>query len=139
MLTRVLFAVVLLFSLAPAASAEDAQVAALGLTDHAVTEEALAKGDALPRPHFNTPAVAYALIKNLAKGDTVEVALAKDGAPLMRNRREIEADGEAVLLQAGKTGVPAGGWPEGSYTAKIKVTRDGKTIVERESDAIPFD
>jgi hypothetical protein len=139
MLTRVLFAVVLLLSLASAASAEDTQVTALGLTDHAVTEEALAKGDALPRPHFNTPAVAYALIKNLAKGDTVEVALAKDGAPLMRNRREIEADGEAVLLQAGKTGVPAGGWPEGSYTAKIKVTRDGKTIVERESDAIPFD
>jgi hypothetical protein len=139
MLTRVLFAVVLLLSLASAASAEDTQVAALGLTDHAVTEEALAKGEALPRPHFNTPAVAYALIKNPAKGDTVEVALTKDGAPLMRNRREIEADGEAVLLQAGKTGVPAGGWPEGSYTAKIKVTRDGKTVVERESDAIPFD
>ena len=81
MLTRVLFAVVLLFGLASAAWAEDAKVAALGLTDHAVTEEELAKGEALPRPHFNTPGVAYALVKTLKKGDTVEVALAKDGAP----------------------------------------------------------
>jgi hypothetical protein len=138
MLTRVLFAVVLLFSLASAASAEDAKFAALGLTDHVVTEDELAKGEALPSPKFNTPGVAYALVKNLKKGDMVEVTLTKDGESLMHNLREAEADGDTVLLLAGKSGVPAGGWPDGSYTAHVKVTRDGKTIAEQETDAIPF-
>jgi len=139
MLTRVLFAVVMLLGLASAASAQDAKVAALGLTDHVVTEDELAKGEALPPPHFNTPGVAYALVKNLKKGDTVEVALTKDGASLMHNLREAAADGETVLLLAGKSGVPAGGWPEGSYTAQVKVMRDGKTIAEQKSEAIPLE
>ena len=139
MLTRVLFAVVLLFGLASAAWAEDAKVAALGLTDHVVTEDELAKGEALPAPKFNTPGVAYALVKNLKKGDTVEVALTKDGASLMHNLREVDADGQTVLLLSGKSGVPAGGWPKGTYTAHVTVTRDGKTIAEQESEAIPFD
>jgi len=139
MLTRVLFAVVLLFGLASAAWAEDAEVAALGLTDHVVTEDELAKGEALPQPKFNTPGVAYALVKDLKKGDMVEVALTKDGASLMHNLREAEADGDTVLLLAGKSGVPAGGWPKGSYTAQVTVTRDGNTIAEQETDAIPFE
>jgi len=139
MLTRVLFAVVLLFGLASAAWAEDAKVAALGLTDHVATEDELAKGEALPSPKFNTPGVAYALVKDLKKGDMVEVALTKDGASLMHNLREAEADGDTVLLLAGKSGVPAGGWPKGSYTAQVTVTRDGNTIAEQETDAIPFE
>jgi hypothetical protein len=139
MLTRVLFAVVLLFGLASAAWAEDAKVAALGLTDHVVTEDELAKGEALPQPKFNTPGVAYALVKDLKKGDTVEVVLTKDGASLMHNLREVDADGQTVLLLAGKSGVPAGGWPKGTYTAHVTVTRDGKTIAEQETDAIPFE
>jgi hypothetical protein len=139
MLTRVLFAVVLLLGLASTATAQDAKVAALGLTDHVVTEDELAKGEALPPPHFNTPGVAYALVKDLKKGDEVEVALTKDGTSLMHNLREADADGQTVLLLAGKSGVPAGGWPKGSYTAQVKVTRDGKTIAEQGSEAIPFD
>jgi len=139
MLTRVLFAVVLLLGLTSAASAQDAKVAALGLTDHVVTQEELAKGGALPPPHFNTPGVAYALVKDLKKGDEVEIALTKDGASLMHNLRQADADGQTVLLLAGKSGVPAGGWPKGKYTAQVKVTRDGKAIAEQETDAIPFD
>ena len=138
MLTRVLFAVVLLLGLASAASAEDAKIAALGLTDHVVTEDELAKGEALSAPKFNTAGVAYALVKNLKKGDTVEVVLTKDGASLMRNLGEADADGIALVL-AGKPGVPAGGWPDGKYAAQVKVTRDGKTIAEQETDAIPFE
>jgi hypothetical protein len=139
MLTRVLFAVALLFSLASAAWAEEAKVVALGVTDHVVTEDELAKGEALPQPHFNTPGVAYALVKNLKKGDEVEVVLTKDGASLMHNLREADADGQTVLLLAGKSGVPAGGWPKGSYTAHVTVMRDGKPVAEQETDAIPFD
>ena len=79
MLTRVLFALALICGTVFAASAEETKVLALGLADHAVTEEELAQGDALPVPRFNSPGVAYALVAKLQKGDVVEVALVKDG------------------------------------------------------------
>jgi hypothetical protein len=43
------------------------------------------------------------------------------------------------LLQAGKRGVPAGGWPEGTYSARLKVTRDGKTLIEQSSKPVAFE
>jgi hypothetical protein len=139
MLTRVLFCLAVLFGAAAAASAEDAKVVALGLTDHAVTQEELAKGAALAKPHFNTPAVAYVLAAGLKKGDTVEIALDKDGEPLMHNIQELDADEAKVLLQAGKTGVPAGGWPEGTYTASVKITRDGKPLMSEQTQPMAFE
>jgi hypothetical protein len=145
MLTRVLFAAAmgltaaLGLGLAGAAQAQDTAVVALGVTDHKVAEDELAKGEALAVPKFNTPGVAYAWIAHPKKGDTIEVTLMKDGKPLMANRSEVEADESDILLQAGKTGVPAGGWPEGAYSAAVKVTRDGNTIAEQESEAIPFE
>ncbi|MEZ5828455.1 MAG: hypothetical protein R3D01_08820 [Hyphomicrobiales bacterium] len=139
MLTRVLIAAALILLMPLAALAEETKVLALGLTDHAVTEAELGDGADLPQPHFNTPGVAYALIADLKKGDMVEVALTKDGKALMHNIREVEADAPRVLLQAGKTGVPAGGWLGGTYTAMVTVTRDGKPILEDQSEAIPFD
>ena len=138
MLTRVLFALVLLGASAPA-SAEEAKVLALGLTDHEVTQEELDKGAALPAPHFNTPAIAYASFADLKKGDTVEITLVNGDTPLLRNTETLAGDEAEYLLQAGKRGVPAGGWPEGSYHAALKVTRDGKTLIEQSSQPIPFD
>jgi hypothetical protein len=139
MLTRVLFLLVVLCAAAANASAEDAKVVALGLTDHAVTQEELAKGGALAKPHFNTPAVAYVLAVGLKKGDTLEISLDKDGKPLMYNTQALKADEANVLLQAGKTGVPAGGWPEGTYTASVKITRDGKTLISEQTKPITFE
>ena len=138
MLTRVLFVLVLLGASAPA-SAEEAKVLALGLTDHEVTQEELDKGAALPAPHFNTPAIAYASVADLKKGDTVEITLVNGDTPLLRNTETLAGDEAEYLLQAGKRGVPAGGWPEGSYHAALKVTRDGKTLIEQSSQPIPFD
>ena len=138
MLTRVLFALVLLGASAPA-SAEEAKVLALGLTDHEVTQEELDKGAALPAPHFNTPAIAYASVADLKKGDTVEITLVNGDTPLLRNTETLAGDEAEYLLQAGKRGVPAGGWPEGSYHAALKVTRDGKMLIEQSSQPIPFD
>ncbi len=144
MLTRVLFAAALAFAATGATWAEEAQapdtaVVALGLADHPVTEDELAKGETPPAPKFDTPGVAYAWIAHPKSGDTVEVTLMKDGKPLMANRREVEADESDVLLQAGKTGVPAGGWPGGAYSAAVKVTRDGKAVAEQTSDPISFE
>jgi hypothetical protein len=122
-----------------AAFAEDAKVLALGLADHAVTQEELEKGEAQSTPKFNTPAVAYALAGGLTKGDTVEVELFNNDNSLMRNTGTAGEDGAKVLVQAGKRGVPAGGWPEGNYHAEVTISRDGKTLVEQSSKPIALE
>ena len=138
MLTRVVFALVLFLGAVSFAAAET-KVLALGLTDHEVSQEELDNGAGLPAPRLNSGAVAYVLAAELKKGDTVEIALIKDGKPLMGNSETLAEDRERFLLQAGKRGVPAGGWPDGSYQATVKITRDGKTLVEQASAPIPFE
>ncbi|MGA7374029.1 MAG: hypothetical protein WBW37_15725 [Methyloceanibacter sp.] len=139
MLTRVLFAVVLMCGMASASSAEDVKVLALGATTHEVTQAELETGAALPAPHFNTPAIAYVLATSLKKGDVVEIALANGETSLLKNAETLAEDQARYLLQAGKRSVPAGGWPEGSYQATLKITRDGKPLVEDSSKPVPFD
>jgi hypothetical protein len=139
MLTRVLFAAFLLLGPAGAAFAQDAAVAALGLTDHKVTEDELVSGAELAPPRFNSPGVAYVLVAHAKKGDKIELHLIKDGSSLMHNERELDADADGVLVMAGKTGVPAGGWPAGQYTAKAKILRGDEVIAEQETDPIPFE
>ena len=139
MLTRVLFALVLAGAGAGTAEAGETKIVALGLSAREVTADDLAKGTP-PAPKFNTPAIAYVLASDLNKGDTVEVSLANGEGPLITNSETLPADKETYLLQAGKRAVPAGGWPqEWKYSAKVKVTRDGKTLIEQATDPIPFE
>jgi hypothetical protein len=138
MLTRVVFALVLMGGLATAARAGEAKVRKLGLADHAVTEAELAKG-VPPAPKFNTPAVAYALVANVKKGDAVAITLNNGDKALLRNEEMLAEDKASYLLQAGKGGVPAGGWPEGTYSAAVIVTRDGKPLLTETSKPIPFE
>jgi hypothetical protein len=139
MLTRAVFALVLVVGMAASAAAEEITVLALGLADHEVAEEELETGTAPPVPRFNSPGVAYVLAADLKKGDVVEIALVKDGEPLLSNSETLAEERERHLLQAGKSGVPAGGWPEGKYQAVVKITRDGKTLIEKESGPITFE
>jgi hypothetical protein len=139
MLTRVLFALIVIAGFAAAASAQDAKVLALGITDHEVTQEEAGKGAALPVPRFNTPAIAYVLAAGLKKGDAVEVALFNEDRSLLHDTQTLSEDQAKLLLQAGKRGVPAGGWPEGTYSARLKVTRDGKTLIEQSSKPVAFE
>ena len=139
MLTRALFALALICGMAAPAAAEDARVLALGITDHEATQEEIEKGEALKAPRFNTPAVAYVLAADLKKGDIVEIALVNEDISLLHNTQTLAEDQAKLLLQAGKRGVPAGGWPEGSYRAKVTITRDGKALVEQSSKPIPFE
>jgi hypothetical protein len=122
-----------------AAAAEEPKVMALGITDHAPRQSEIEKGGALPQPQFNTPAVAYVLAANLKKGDAVEISLMNEGRSLMHNTETLAEDRPSFMLLVGKRGVPAGGWPEGTYQAGLKITRDGKTVIEDKSKAIPFE
>ena len=137
MLTRAVFALVLCLG-APAVAAAETKVLALGLTDH-LSKEELEKDAALPAPRFNSGAIAYVLAAEVKKGDLVEITLVKDGERLMGNSETLAEDRERYLLQAGKRGVPAGGWPDGSYQAAVKITRDGKAIVEQTSAPMPLE
>lgn len=139
MLTRVLFLLVLACTVARPAAAEEAKIVALGLAGREVTIDDLAKGTP-PVPKFNTPAIAYVLASDLKTGDTVELSLANGEGPLLTNSETLTEDKETYLLQAGKRAVPAGGWPsEWKYSAKVKITRDGKTLIEQSTDPIPFE
>jgi hypothetical protein len=140
MLTRALLALALICGAAGAAQAQETKLLALGLADHEVTEQELGKEAPPSVPKFNTPAIAYALAADLRKGDTVEVTLSNTEKPLLTNTETLAEDKASFLLQAGKRGVPAGGWPsEWKYFAKVKITRDGKTLVEQATDPIPFE
>jgi hypothetical protein len=139
MLTRVLFVLALICGTAATATAVETKVLSLGLADHEVSQGEIESGKMPPAPKFNTPGVAYALVAYAKKGDTVEITLMKDGEPVMHNVRELDADEDGVLVLAGKRGVPAGGWPEGDYQAALKITRDGKTLVDQTTDPVPFD
>ncbi len=139
MLTRVLFALALICGLSGGAWGEDSKVLALGLADHEVTQQELEAGKTPPAPHFNTPAVAYVLAGNLKKGDMVEITLFNDDRSLISNSGTLDQDQAKYLLQAGKRGVPAGGWPEGGYRAALKITRDGKTVIEQATTPVSFE
>ena len=151
MLTRVLLTVLMLAFGSSLALAEDmteesadvsdakTTVVSLGITDRKVDKDELLKRTPLPKPRFNSPGVAYGWVAHAKKGDRVELHLRLDGKSLMNNVREVDEDDTDVLLMAGKTGVPAGGWPKGEYTATMTVTRGGETAVEKETDPILFD
>jgi hypothetical protein len=139
MLTRAVFALVLILAAAGAASAGETKVLAIGLTDHEIGQEELEKGAALPAPRFNSPAIAYVWTADVKKGDVVDITLVNEGTSLLSNTETLAEDRDRFLLQAGKRGVPAGGWPEGNYLASVKITRDGKTLIEQKSAPIPFE
>ena len=79
------------------------------------------------------------LAANLKKGDVVDIELVNGDTSLMQSCQTVTEDQATVLLRVGKRGVPAGGWPEGNYHAALKITRDGKTVIERSSTPIPLD
>ena len=140
MLTRVLFALVLMCGLATAACAEDAKVLALGITDHEVTQEEARKGRGAPRAALQYP--CHRLCPGRATSRRATQWRWRCSTRTSRSSttpRPLSEDQAKLLLQAGKRGVPAGGWPEGSYSAKVTITRDGKTLIEQSSKPVAFE
>ena len=139
MLTRALLVLLVVSGAIWPAAAEDTKVVALGVANHVVTEAELAGGAAVAIPRFNTPGIAYVLLANAKKGDTVQLDLKQGDKSLMYNVETLGEDKAQFLLLAGKRGVPAGGWPDGTYTAAVKVTRDGKVVIEQSSEPVAFE
>ncbi len=83
--------------------------------------------------------MAYVWAANVKKGDSVEITLNNGDTPLLRNTETLAEDKVSFLLQAGKRGVPAGGWPEGTYHAEVKITRDGKPVISETTKPIAFE
>ncbi len=134
------FGFVLVLGLAAAASAEDAKIRGLGLTDHAVTEAELEKGEALPPPRFNSPGVAYAWDQT-REGDTVEITLDKDGESLMRNVETLTRTVKASCWPARPAYPPAAGPraatpPRSSQPAMARSASSNAT--RRSSNGVPI-
>lgn len=152
MLTRVLIAAALALSVAGGiafgpfgvqrafASPQEAgvpKVLSLGLATHAVTEAELAT-DAPKRPRFNTPAIAYAVVANLKKGDLLRIGFVGGKQIVEFNQKTFKADQPKVLLMAGKTSVPPGGWYKEPYYALVEVLRGGKIVLKQSSKPMIF-
>ena len=140
MLTRALLALALICGLAGRGFGRGNQGAGPGAGRPRGHPGGAGQGRALSVPRFNSPAIAYVSVANLKKGDTVEISLANNEKPLAHQQRDACRGQGDLLLQAGKRGVPAGGWPsEWTYSAKLKITRDGKVLIEQATDPIAFE
>ena len=104
-----------------------------------VTQEETEKGGA---PRAETQHTRGCLCLHLAAS---EGRYSRGGAVQRRQVADAEhrdrraRTGRKFSMQAGKRGVPAGGWPEGSYSAKVTITRDGKTLIEQSSKPVAFE
>jgi Peptidase family M23 len=97
----------------------------LGFADHAIAIEELEEGATLAAPSRDTPMVVYMWAINLRKGDTITLALKSGDIVLADNAETLDHDKAQVMYFVGKK-APAGGWPAGSYTGEVTITRDGK-------------
>jgi hypothetical protein len=101
----------------------------LGFADHPLSVEELESGAVLVAPSTESPMVAYAWAINLREGDKLEVSLVKDRAPLAENSVTLDRGKAQYMLFAGKKR-PPGGWTSGTYTAVVKILRDGKPVID---------
>lgn len=89
---------------------------------------------ALPQQNLDSawPAmVAYAWTINLARGDTVTVALRGPDGIDATNTTTLDRNKAVYLLFAGKKR-PAGGWPKGNYVGSLTVSNEGELRLSQE-------
>ncbi len=89
---------------------------------------------ALPQQNLDSawPAmVAYAWTINLARGDTVTVALRGPDGIEATNTTTLDRNKAVYLLFAGKKR-PADGWPKGNYVGSLTVSNEGELRLSQE-------
>jgi hypothetical protein len=106
-------------------------VLGIGFADHQLILAELEEGRKLDAPRADVPLVAYVWAINLQQDDIIQIALIKDGEVVQSNADTLDHAKAQYLMFAGKK-APQGGWPKGSYKASAKVSRDGKTVIEKD-------
>jgi hypothetical protein len=107
----------------------------VGLIDRAVTLEELETGQPLVAPTRKTPLVAYIWAINLREGDVVHIELMYQGKVVVKNVERLERDKAQFMLFAGKK-APPGGWLEGTYSAAVEVSRDGRPVIKESRSVV---
>jgi Peptidase family M23 len=110
----------------------------LGMADHPVDLAALETGSPLAQPTPDTPVVSYMWAINLQKDDVIELKLMRGDEILMDNSEMLDRNKAQFMLFAGKK-TPQGGWPKGSYTGTVTVTRAGKPVISETTPPLVFE
>jgi Peptidase family M23 len=110
----------------------------LGMTDHPVDLEELETGEPLVQLTPDTPVVTYMWAINLQKDDIIDLKLMRGDEVLVDNSETLDRNKAQFMLFAGKK-TPQGGWPKGSYTGSVTVTREGKPVISETTPPLVFD
>lgn len=109
------------------------EILAFEFADGPVDLQDLVKGSQpLFAPSRHLPAiVVYMWAINLVKGDRIHlVLLGPDGELVRQEAPALERNKAQYMLFTGKKR-PAGGWPKGTYTARLEVIRNGEPAHRR--------
>jgi hypothetical protein len=103
----------------------------VGFSSGPVTMDGVEAGG-VARPGAATPLVAYARLIGLEAGDSVELAMTGPrGEVLVQNQlAPLTSAKDQYIAYVGKK-APAGGWPQGAYSAEVRVRRAGAIAVTR--------
>lgn len=110
----------------------------LGISDHPIELEELEDGAPLAQPTPDTPVVTYMWAINLQKDDVIALKLMRGDEVLVDNFETLDRNKAQMMLFAGKK-APQGGWPKGSYTGTVTVTRGGKPVIDQTTPALVFE
>ncbi|MBM3543670.1 MAG: M23 family metallopeptidase [Alphaproteobacteria bacterium] len=110
----------------------------LGMSDQPIELEALETGAPLAQPTPDTPVVTYMWAINLQKDDVIALKLMRGDEVLVDNSETLDRNKAQMMLFAGKK-APQGGWPKGSYTGTVMVTRGGKPVISETTPPLVFD
>lgn len=102
-----------------------------GFATHPVTMEDIENG--VPQVALTSAApalVAFFRSITLKQGDVQTIALSGPIGSLKHSAPALSSNKDQVFLLFGRKRPPAG-WPEGTYTARFQVARDGQIVAER--------
>ncbi|HWM31698.1 MAG TPA: M23 family metallopeptidase [Methyloceanibacter sp.] len=114
------------------------QLLDLGLAGQVIELAALETGEKLAPPARDAPLVAYMWAINLRGGDVIELKLKRGDEVVADNTVTLDRNKAQYMLFAGKK-TPQGGWPKGSYSGTVTVTRDGKPAISETTKPLVFD
>lgn len=100
------------------------------------TRQSVARSRPLDDPSPDWPAmVVFVQSINLKAGDVQEIAFTTPDGRTTTSRADPTDRAKAFYVIFGGRKRPADGWPDGTYTGRYRLLRDGATVVEKEISA----